>query len=421
MITGSRRRNARRGLARLRRLARDGGRLQLAHKQRTAFGVSALVLGVASVVVMASLSAGAERRVLERVRAMGSNLLVIQPAVAPSVAGRIRQSTAVTTLRPADAELIETGTTLASSAAPAVIRDVVARAHGRNAPTTLLGTTTTGLRIQGISESDGRMFDDHEEREQRRVAVIGATVARNLFGGTDPIGHDILVGGVSLEVIGVMRRRGTDVGGTDLDNTVAVPITTAMRRMFNVPFIDALFVQARHIADLDALEREAIAILQARQSGRSGVPSEFILRNQAVLLRTERGTSLAFRALTLATAGATLLAGAVTILATMLLSVRERVPEIALRRAVGARISDIRSQFVIESALLASSGGAIGVVLGLGVATIGAAIGRWEIAVPWQALAGGLAAPLLTGILVGVAPAVRAARLDPATGVRSRA
>ena len=421
MITGGRWRAVRRAFARVHRLARDGGRRQLAHKRRTAFAVSALVLGVASVVVMASVSAGAERRVLERVRAMGSNLLVIQPAVAPSVAGRIRQSTAVTTLRPADAELIVTGTALASRAAPAVIRDVVARAQGRNAPTMLSGTTTTGMRIQGIAASDGRLFDDLDEREQRRVAVIGATVARNLFGGTDPIGHDILVGRVPLEVVGVMRRRGTDVGGTDLDNTVAVPITTAMRRMFNVPYVDALFVQARRIADLDALEREVIATLQARQSGRSGVPSEFVLRNQAVLLRTERGTSRAFRALMLATAGGSLCAGAVTILAIMLLSVRERVPEIALRRAVGARISDIRSQFVIESALLASSGGAIGVVLGLGVAAIGAAIGGWEIAVPWPALAGGLAAPLLTGILVGVAPAVRAARLDPAIGVRSRA
>lgn len=409
-----------RSLDRLRRLGREAARLQLTNKRRTAFGVSALVLGVAAVVVMAAVSAGAEKRVIERVRAMGINLLVIQPAVAPAVAGRARQSTAVTTLRPADAEQIVAGTTLATAAAPALIRQVNARAEGRNAPATLLGTSAAGLRIQSISAIDGRVFDEHEEREQRRVAVLGATVARNLFGGTDPVGRTILIGRTPLEIIGVMRRRGTDVGGTDLDNVVAVPLTTAMRRVFNVPYVDALFVQARRVSDLDALERDVIATLQARQGPRSGIAAEFVLRNQAVLLRTERGTSRVFRTLMVATAGFTLAAGAVSILALMLLSVRERVPEIALRRAVGARISDIRSQFVMESALIAAAGAALGTVIGFGLAIIGAALGRWQVAVPWEALVAGLAAPIFTGVVVGVVPAVRAARLDPGVGLRIR-
>jgi putative ABC transport system permease protein len=411
----------RRSLIRLRRLGRQAVRAQLRHKRRTAFGASALTLGVASVVVMAAVSAGAERRVLERVRAMGSNLLVIRPAVAPIVAGRARQSAAVTTLRPGDANLIAVGSPLAAAAAPAVMRQVVARWDGRNAPTMLSGTSTTGLRIQGVSAMQGRLFDEHEELEQRRVAIVGATLARNLFGATDPVGQTMLVERVPFEVIGVMRRRGTDVGGTDLDNTVSVPLSTAMRRVLNVPFVDALFVQARRISDLDALARDAVAILQSRQGARSGIQSEFELRNQAVLLRTERGTSRAFRALMVATAGLALLLGAVTILAVMMLSVRERVPEIALRRAVGARVRDIQSQFVIESALLASLGGALGVLTGLAAAVLGAAAGRWDMALPWQAVLGGLAAPLLTGVLVGVVPAVRAARLDPGVGLRLRA
>ena len=410
-----------RSIDRARRLAREATRLQLAHKRRTAFGVSALVVGVASVVVMAAVSAGAEQRVLERVRAMGSNLLVIRPAVAPAVAGRARQSTAVTTLRPQDADLIAQGTALATGSAPAVIRQVVARAEGRNAPTTLLGTSPTGLRVQGIIAIDGRLFDEQEQQEQRRVAVIGATIARNLFDDTDAIGRTVFVGRVPLEIIGVIRRRGTDVGGTDLDNVVAVPLTTAMRRLFNVPYVDALLVQARRAGDLDALERHAVAVLQTRQAARSGIAAEFVLLNQAVLLRTARGTSRTFRTLMLATAGFTLVAGAVTILAMMLLSVRERVPEIALRRAVGARVSDIRSQFVIESALLAVAGGALGTAMGLGIAIVGAAVGRWQVAVPWEALVGGITVPLLTGIAVGVMPAVKAARLDPGTGLRLRA
>jgi hypothetical protein len=211
----------------------------------------------------------------------------------------------------------------------------------------------------------------HEE--QSSGDCWSATVARNLFGGADPVGLTIQLGRTPVEVIGVMRRRGTDVGGADLDNTVVVPLQTAMRRLLNVPFIDALFLQARRISDLDALELDAIDVLRERLGSRSGVPVEFDVRNQSVLLRTQRGTSEAFRRLMIATAVFSLVAGAVTIMAVMMLSVRERVPEIALRRAVGARIRDVQWQFVIESALLAASGGILG-VSGVGVA-LGAAAG----------------------------------------------
>ena len=408
-------------VARIRRLGREAMRQQRLHKRRTASGAAALILGVAAFVVMAAVNAGAEQQVLERVRAMGSDLLVIQPAVAPAVAGRVRQSTAVTTLRPADADLVVEESELATSAAAGVVRSVVARFEGRNAPTVLLGTTTTGLRIQGIAASQGRVFDDPEEREQRRVAVLGATVTRNLFGNVSPIGSTVLVGRIPFEIIGVVGRRGTDVGGTDLDNVIAVPLATAMRRVYNVPFVDALFIQARRTSDLDALEEEAIAILQARQAARSGIRSEFVVRNQAVLLRTERGARQAFRTLMAATAGMTLAAGALTILATMLLSVRERVREIAVRRAVGARVRDIQWQFLIESALLASLGGMLGVITGVLASLVGATLGGWDVAVPWSVLLAGVLAPMLTGVLVGVVPAVRAARLDPAAGVRLRA
>jgi putative ABC transport system permease protein len=421
MVGMTRQKLARISAARIRRLGREAIRQQRLHTRRTAFGAATLILGVAAFVVMAAVNAGAERQVLERVRAMGSNLLVIQPAVAPVVAGRMRQRTAVTTLRPADADLIADGSALATSAAAGVVRSVVARFEGKNAPTALLGTTTTGLRIQGIAAGQGRVFDDHEEREQRRVAVVGATMARNLFGSASPVGSTVLVGRIPFEIIGVIRRRGTDVGGTDLDNVIVVPLATAMRRVLNVPFVDALFIQARHTSDLDALEREAVAILQARQDARSGIRSEFVVRNQAVLLRTERGARQAFRTLMGATAAVTLIAGALTILATMLLSVRERVPEIAVRRAVGARVQDIQWQFLVESAALALLGGAIGVILGLLAALVGAAAGGWPVAVPWGVLFAGLVVPAITGLTVGALPAVRAAKLDPAVGVRLRA
>lgn len=403
---------------RVSRLLRQSIRLQLAHRRRTVLSVSALLFGVATVVVMSAVAEGAERRVIERIRAMGTDLLVIQAAPAPVVAGRARQRATVTTLRPQDADVIASGSALARVAAPAVMRSMVARWEGRNSPTTLLGTTTDGLGIQGITAQAGRVFDATEERELRRVAVVGATVARNLFGETDPVGETILLGRIPLEVIGVMRRRGTDVGGSDLDNTIALPLPTAMRRVLNVPFIDALLVQARSARDLDALEREARDLLAQRHRSRSGLPLEFVVRNQAVLLRTERGASAALRGLALGAGALSLVVGAVGIMAVMLLSVRERVGEIALRRAVGARLTDIRLQFMLESTILAGAGGGAGVLAGLAVAGLTALLGPWDLVPPWTAALLGLGSSIAMGLMVGVIPAARAAGLDPAVGLR---
>lgn len=378
----------------------------------------ALVVGAATAVVMAAVVAGADSRVRERIRAMGTNLLVIQAAPAPIVAGRVRQRAIVTTMRPQDADVIAGGTVHARVAAPAVMRASIARWEGRNAPTTLIGTTADGLRVQGIVARTGRIFNEAEERELRRVAVLGATVARNLFGNLDPVGETILVGRIPLEVIGLIRARGTDVGGSDLDNIVAVPLTTAMRRILNQPFIDAIFVQARSASDLDALERDARELLGQRHRSRPSLSTDFVVRNQAVLLRTERGATAALRVLTLGTAALSLVMGAIGVLAVMLLSVRERVAEIALRRAVGARLTDIRIQFMFESAILTGAGGTAGVLAGLLAAGLIALLGPWDLVVPWRIALLAAGCSLAMGVLVGVIPASRAARLDPSVGLR---
>jgi putative ABC transport system permease protein len=191
-----------------------------------------------------------------------------------------------------------------------------------------------------------------------------------------------------------------------------------MRRVLNEPFIDAVFVQARSARDLAVLEREVRDLLAQRHRSRSGVETEFVVRNQAVLLRTERGASAALRGLTLGTAALSLVVGAVGILAVMLLSVRERVGEIALRRAVGARLTDIRVQFILESAMLAAAGGVAGAFVGLVVAALAALLGPWDLVPPWSTALIGIAVTLGMGLMVGVIPAIRAARLDPAIGLR---
>lgn len=405
-----------------RRLARGlllSLQLLAAHRLRTALSVSGLLIGVAAVTVMVAIGAGAERRVLERVQGMGANLLVVSAAPAQRVAGRPRQIPVYTMLRAADAAAIEQESALAVAAAPAVNGSMVVRWEGVNTTTIVTGMTSAGLRIRNIVPASGRAFDDEDDRERRRVALIGPTVVRTLFGGADPVGRVVRIRNVPFEVIGVARARGVDPVGADLDDLVVLPFETATRRLLNIPYVHTLFVQARSISELVGLEREVREILSGRHAGRSGMLDAFVIQNQATLLRTEREAARAMNQLVVSVALLALLAGGIGILAVMLISVRERTREIGLRRALGAKRRDIQIQFVLESAMLAAGGGLAGVVVGLAVAAAAAMFGPWDLVISWHAAGLGLACSTILGLVVGAIPAVRAARLEPIAALRT--
>jgi putative ABC transport system permease protein len=393
--------------------------LLLAHRLRTALSVSGLLAGVAAVIVMVAIGQGAERRVLQRVQAMGTNLLVVSAAPAQRVAARPRQVAVHTMLRPADAEAIERESALAVAAAPAVNGAMVVRWEGVNTTTTVTGTTVEGLRMRNISAARGRVFEDDDDRQRRRVALVGPTVVRSLFGGADPVGRVVRIGSVPFEVIGMTRARGVDPNGADLDDVVVVPLGTAMRRLLNIPYVHAVFVQAPSSADLDGLERDVREILQGRYPGRSGMLDLFVVQNQTTLLRTERGAARAMNQLIVGVSLLSLIAGGVGIVAVMLIAVRERTREIGLRRALGAKRRDIRLQFMLESTMLAAGGGLAGVVVGLAAAAGAAAIGPWDLVVSWPAAGLGVVCSTILGLIVGVIPAARAARLEPIAALRA--
>ena len=407
---------------RSRRLARGlllSVQLLAAHRLRTTLSVSGLLVGVAAVVVMVAIGEGAERRVLERVQRMGTNLLVVSAAPAQRVAGRPRQVPVYTMLRAADAAAIEQESALAVAAAPAVTQSMVVRSQGVNTTTVVTGTTPAGLAIRNISAASGRVFDDEDDHERRRVALVGPTVVRTLFQGVDPVGDIIRIANVPFDVIGVTRARGVDPLGVDLDGLVVLPFETAVRRLLNIPYVHALYIQARRSADLVALEAEVREILGGRHTARSGLLDAFVVQNQAALLRTERGAARAMNQLIVGIALLALLAGAIGILAVMLIAVRERTREIGLRRALGAKRRDIHLQFVLESAMLATGGGVAGVLVGLVAAGGAAVLGPWDLIVSWYAAGLGVACSTILGLVIGVIPAARAARLEPIAALRA--
>jgi len=392
--------------------------LLTSHRLRTLLSVLGVVIGVAAVVLTVSAGRGAERDIVERVRQMGTNLIVVNAGQTRIIAGRQRQMATVTTLVPDDAEAIAADCPAVARAAGAAEKKVPVRWESEIASTKVLGVQTEAFAIRNVQVATGRFFDEREERGRRRVAILGPTVAANLFATTDPIGRRIRIDRVPFEVVGVTHAKGVDAGGVDQDDLVYVPLSTAMRRLLNVDHVNTVFVQARSSDLLRQAEEEICQLLRKRHR-LADKPDDFTLQNQATLLETEKTAAESLTLLIGSVAGISLLVGGVGILAVMLMSVRERTHEIGLRRAVGATRGDIRTQFLVESGLLSGAGGLIGVVLGVAAAMLVAEIGYWSVLVSWPAVAVALGFSVGVGILFGSYPAQRAAQLDPVAALQA--
>lgn len=415
-----------------RRLARVVGfslQLLAANRRRTALTASALLIGVATVGIFVAFGEGANRRIAERVRALGTDVVIVTAPPAARVAGRERQSGTATALRPGDADAIANESAAAMRAAPMIARTATVRIGERNANVLVIGTTPDGLGIRRMRTRTGRPFDQHEEHEQRRVALIGPTVSRLLFQLDDPVGREIRIGAVPFEIVGQLAPRGTDLGGTDLDSEVVIPLSTAMRRVFNIPYVTGIVVQATSAEALHRLDADVRDILARRHPRRaalgaigampeSGEGNAFVVQNQAVLLRTSRGATRVLHRMTLAVSLLALSVGGVGIAAVMHLAVSERVREIGLRRAVGARRRDVHLQFLVEAVLLAAIGGGAGVALALLFALIGSAVLGWPLVLPWSAVMAGLLISMMLGLVGGAMPARRAVSLEPSAALR---
>jgi putative ABC transport system permease protein len=383
-----------------------------AHKLRTLLAVSGVTVGVAAVILAVSAGSGAEEQVLARIRTLGTNMIIVTAGQTQLVAGRQRQASIVKTLLPSDADAIARECPSVALASPVAIRKMKVLWESESTTTNVLGLAPEGLRVRGFELARGRPFDDEECRAARRVAVLGRTAARNLFGNADPVGLQVRIGKVPFEVIGVLAAKGMDPSGTDQDDVVLVPLQTALRRLLNVTYVQAVFVQAADAAATAQAEREISELLHERH--RLGEKNDdFTLQNQTAMLETEREAGRLLTRLVGGAAALSLGVGGVGILAVMLISVRQRTHEIGLRRALGARRRDIRTQFLLESGMLAGAGGLAGILLGVGAATAASAIGGWETLIPWAAVAAGLVFSVLIGVAFGLYPAIRAARLAP--------
>jgi putative ABC transport system permease protein len=388
----------------------------LANRVRAALAVSSVAAGVAAVLLTSAIGAGAEAEIRRQIDSLGANLLVVRPAQVKRVVARKDVKGSVTTLRLEDLEAIAALDPVAE-AVPGIEAPVKVKADASAMNTKVLGTSSAFPDVRRFQIERGRFFDADDDREARRVAVLGARVDEAVFDG-NPVGQPIRIRGIPFDVIGVLAPKGVVAGG-DEDNQVLVPIRTALRRLYNATWLTTIFVSVDNSSGMADAERQISAVLRERHHVGPQDQPDFEVQNATTFLALQQQTAETMRRLTTGVAAVALVIGGTGILALMLLSVRERTGEIGLRMAVGAQPRDILVQFLFEATLLAIGGWASGIVFGGGGATVVAFSTTWKIGIPWEALLASLGMAMTIGLGFGAFPARRASLIPPMQALRT--
>jgi putative ABC transport system permease protein len=383
-----------------------------AHRLRVALALVAIMIGVASVIVMVGIGKGAEEEVKRRIQAMGTNLVVVSAGQSRAVKGQVGRLGIMTNLTFKDAVSVAEDCSAVKRVAPTHWKKLPAKYESVSYSTKVVGTVPTIQQVRNISVQAGSFFDEDDDRLMAPLAVVGPTVIRNLFYGKDPLGEHIRIGKVLFKVIGVTTSKG-DSQGEDEDDQVFVPLRTAMNKLMNVTYLSNIFVEAAGYEKVQLAEDQIRSLLRDRHRLREGKEDDFTIQNQADVIEAASSVARTFSLLVGTIALISLLIGGIGILGVMLLSLKERVGEIGIRRAVGARRKDILVQFLVEAAFLGVMGGLLGVLSGaLTAELIKVSSGMPVVLAPGYMFLS-LIFSIATGMTFGIYPAWKAAALNP--------
>ncbi|HSQ30568.1 MAG TPA: ABC transporter permease [Gemmatimonadaceae bacterium] len=388
----------------------------LKNKLRTMLTMLGIVIGVGAVIVMVAVGNGAQLQIKNQISSLGTNLIIVMPG--SGTPGGVNQGAgSYNRLTVADADQLKREGTLFAGVSPVVSARVQAIGPQGNWRTSVNGVSTDYMAIRNWSPSSGAFFDDMDVTSGRKVAVIGATVAKNLFPGTDPIGAQIQVGKVPFTIVGVMAAKGQNAGGMDQDDVILVPYTTAQNRLSGNVRIGQILVSTQSAEDMAAAQTEVTQIM--REAHRlQGADDDFTVRNQTEITEAMSGTTRVMSALLAAIASISLLVGGIGIMNIMLVSVTERTREIGIRMAIGARGSDVLTQFLVESVVMSLIGGFIGLAVGYGGAALLGRLTGWATSTPVSAVAIAVGFSAAVGVFFGFYPARKAAGLNPIQALR---
>jgi len=393
------------------------------HRLRSGLTVVGIMIGIAAVILTVGLGQGAENQVASEINALGTNLLTVSPGSTTSSSGIRQGFGSSSSLISADATALESKTVAPDikAVAPVASSSESLTAGSSSWTSTVNGTTPAWETVRSRSVTQGRFIDDQDVTDGAAVAVLGSTTASELFSGTDPVGQTVKIDGVPFTVIGVLNSVGSasTSTGSNQDDQVVVPITTATQRLFGSTSLSSILVQATSSTTLSAAYQEADTELLALHGISTSSDADFTITSEQSLVSTSTSVDRTLTILLGGIAGISLLVGGIGVMNIMLVSVTERIREIGLRKALGATPKLIRRQFLLEASVLGLTGGAFGALLAvLGTVLLPHVIG-YPISLSATASVGALLVAIAIGVIFGVYPASRAARLAPIDALRS--
>jgi putative ABC transport system permease protein len=401
---------------RILRIAQEGTRSLAGHKLRTFFMMAGTIVGIAALTVIMAVGKGTERNVMKRVNAFGTRAIMI---TAGGGKGFQPPQEGITTLRPEDAEAVESQIQGVEVVAPfAVKRGMSVKAGSSQIQTMVMAVGPDWHEAWEWYTSDGAPITAEDNSTMARVCVLGELIAKDLFGNQTPIGEDIQIGNARFKVKGILEHRGTSPQGDEFDRRLIIPFNTGLRRVFNQDHITNIRVKVKDSRQIEPIAGEIRQLLHERHHITPPKEDDFAIFSAADIAKMARGVSGTLTYLLAALAGLSLLVGGIVLMNILLISVGERKKEIGLRRALGATQGDIFRQFLMESLSVTIIGMVAGSLLGWAVSVAMARLMQSPVVISWEPFALALGFALVVGVFFGVQPARRAARLRPVEALR---
>lgn len=390
-----------------------------ANKVRTGLTMLGIIIGISSVIALVAIGNGAQSTIQSSIQSIGSNLLEVTPGAARTFGGGPQQARgSAQTLTVPDGQAIQSQVANVSDVAFDVTTREQVVAKGNNANISIIGTSPSYTDVRNVQVSDGNFFTDNDVSSSNPVAVIGPTVVTDLFtDGSEPVGQQIRINGTIFTVIGVTVSKG-GTGFSNPDETVYIPYTTAQHYLSGNQYLSEIDVSAANADAMTQVQNDITSLLLTRHNISNPAQADFSILNQSDIVATASSVTGTFTTLLGAVAGISLLVGGIGIMNMMLTTVTERTREIGLRKAIGAKKSDINTQFLIESVMLTFTGGVIGVILGWAVSFTLTKLGIIASTVTLSSVLLAFGVSALIGIVFGYYPARRASNLNPIDALR---